>query len=326
MTSDTRPANDLTIVLYIGGESRSGSTVLSGILGSYDGVVSVGECRTVWKALSRNELCGCGEPVRSCEFWIEVGKHAYGGWASVDVESMIKADWRLARHRAIPGHALRRWRPIDPDFDRYRANLARLYEAIRIVSGSGILVDSTKDPSYAYLLGNVPGIDLRIVHLVRDSRGVAYSNAKARIVRPELADEIEDDGYMPAWPLWRTAVTWMAKNLALSGLSNASRRRLVRYEALVANPGEQLGVIREFAGIEGSGGSWEEATGSFESLPHHTLGGNPVRFRHGRMRLEADEEWKSKMSGRQQFVVSALTFPLLITYGYPLIVRGRIRN
>ena len=37
--------SDKTTVLYVGGEGRSGSTVLSTILGSYDGVVSIGEFR-----------------------------------------------------------------------------------------------------------------------------------------------------------------------------------------------------------------------------------------------------------------------------------------
>jgi len=52
------------------------------------------------------------------------------------------------------------------------------------------------------------------------------------------------------------------------------------------------------------------------SLPFHTLGGNRVRFERGRINLRADNEWRSKMTFSQKLIVGALTFPLLVAYGY----------
>lgn len=57
----------------------------------------------------------------------------------------------------------------------YRALLGHLYRAIRRVTGARVVVDSSKNASYARILADTPGIRLRILHLVRDSRGVAYS-------------------------------------------------------------------------------------------------------------------------------------------------------
>jgi hypothetical protein len=307
-----------TTVLYVGGESRSGSTVLSAILGSYEGFVSIGELRTVWRALKTQQLCGCGDPIFLCPFWTAVGNRAYGGWASLDIDAMLSADQRLVRHRGVARHIGRGPRRVGADLATHRETLGRLYEAIAVVSGCRIIVDSTKDPSYAYVLRGVPGIDLRVVNLVRDSRGVAYSNAKPEIVRPELAQSPRGElPYMPTWPLWRTAVSWEVKNLLFYLLVRASERRLVKYEDIVARPAEELSAIRGFAGADGrDDGSWDEETRTFEILPHHTLGGNPVRFGRGRVRLESDDEWKSKMSGGEKRLVTAITLPMLLAYGY----------
>jgi hypothetical protein len=322
--SDDIPANDRATVLYVGGESRSGSTVLSTILGAYQDMVSVGELRTVWRVLKTNQLCGCGEPISRCEFWTAVGNSAYGGWASLDVDAMLEADAALIRHRSVLRRVLFGGTPhASSILKEHQRLLGLLYGAIRAVSGSRIIVDSTKDPSYAHVLSGVPGIDLRVVNLVRDSRGVAYSNTKARIARPELENNstITDPPFMPIWPSWQTAVSWGVKNVLLYLLIRAPERKLVKYENIVACPSFELEAIRDFAGAKRRrDGSWDEKTHTFELIPHHTLGGNPVRFRRGRVRLEADDEWKSKMSRGQKALVTAITFPLLLAFRYPVLV------
>ena len=119
-------------------------------------------------------------------------------------------------------------------------------------------MDSTKDPSYAYVLRDVPGIDLRVINLVRDSRGVAYSNAKPQIIRPELAHNPSTKPvYMPTWPLWRTAVSWEVKNLLFYLLIRAPERRLVKYESLVACPS---------GGIRGRSGTSQVGNGVMTAL------------------------------------------------------------
>jgi len=324
MAARASSAGGTTTVLYIGGESRSGSTVLSAILGSYEDMVSIGELRTVWQALKTNQLCGCGEPMSSCQFWVAVGDCAYGGWQRIDVDTMISADRRSARHRAVARHIVNGARRANPDLKAHRAILARLYDAIGQISGSRLIVDSTKDPSYAYVLRDTPGIDLRVVNLVRDSRGVAYSNAKARIVRPELAQDSSPESlYMPTWPLWRTAVSWEVKNLLFYLLIQRSKRQVVKYEDVVAHPREELSAIREFAGADRCDNRfWDQGSHSFELLPHHTLGGNPVRFGRGRVRLAADDEWQRRMRGGDKMLVTAITLPLLVAYGYLMPRKG----
>jgi hypothetical protein len=312
-------AKDLTTtVIYVGGESRSGSTVLSTILGSYGDLVSIGEFRTVWLALKTRELCGCGEPISFCGFWTAVGDVAFEGWDAVDVDAMLRTDRRMARHRAMLRHIVVRSRRNRSELELYRETLGRLYRAIQEVSGASVIVDSTKDPSYAYLLREIPGVDLRVLTLVRDSRGVAYSCSKEYIIRPELArDSDADPVYMPTWPMWRTAVSWDLKNLLFYLLIRTSKRRLVKYEDFVARPRDELSAIRDFAGVEQMDcPSWNDEMRSFELLPHHTLGGNPVRFGRGHVRLESDNEWRLKMSRNEKILVTTITLPLLLGYRY----------
>ncbi len=309
-------ANPIT-VLYIGGEGRSGSTVLSTILGGYEGLVAVGEFRNIWEALKANELCGCGAPVAHCEFWAAVLERAFGPHA-IDVDAMLAADARFARHRSVPRYLIPRFLGETKALRAYRAVLRQLYEAVGDVSRCGIIVDSTKRASYAYLLRGISGIDLRVVHLVRDSRAVAYSNTKPRVERPEVAHTpTAKQPYMPSQSAWRTAIEWQIKNLLFYKLVPASKQRLVKYERLTKDPDSELAGILQLASAEPDRhSSWDADAQSFESVPHHTLGGNPVRFKRGRVRLEIDDEWKARMNRGQKFVVGVITFPSLVLYGY----------
>ena len=49
------------------------------------------------------------------------------------------------------------------------------------------MVDASKHASHAFLVRRLRGVDLRLVHLVRDSRGVAFSWTK-RMRRAEVVE------------------------------------------------------------------------------------------------------------------------------------------
>src|ERR1022692_3637443 len=70
------------------------------------------------------------------------------------------------------------------DLDEYISYYARLYAAIIKVSGCELVVDSSKHPSLAHCLRWLPDVDLRVLHLVRDSRAVAYSWSR-QVRRPD---------------------------------------------------------------------------------------------------------------------------------------------
>jgi hypothetical protein len=315
---DGRTSNS-GIVLYIGGEGRSGSTVLATLLGNHDGFFPVGEFRDVWHALKTDELCSCGRPFSGCDLWRRVGERTFGGWDRVDVESMLKKDGMFARHRRIPRLLFSSlWWTEGSELSQYRELLGRLYAAVREVSGCSVIVDSTKDPAYALLLRSVSGLELRIVHLVRDSRGVAYSWSKRRVERPEYAHHpLLRDTFMDSRSSWKAALEWDFKNVLFHLLTLSGRHRVVTYESLMSEPKRELTHLLRLTGETRAASS--EVTQScreFESGALHMLGGNRVRFERGSLTLHADEEWRSRMSTGQKLIVGALTLPLLIAYGY----------
>ncbi len=48
----------------------------------------------------------------------------------------------------------------------------------------------------------------------------------------------------------------------------------------------------------------------------HIVSGNPMRFAHGRLTLNLDDEWEKAMNRRERHLVTLITWPLLLLYGY----------
>jgi len=108
-------------------------------------------------------------------------------------------------------------------------------------------VDSSKIPTYAMLLNRAPGIDLRILHLVRDSRGVVNSWRK-QVTRLDGGgvDEMYRYGLASATfrydlynVLAQTFARWRTPYLR------------IRYEDLVREPLATLEQVCVFLGIDG---------------------------------------------------------------------------
>ena len=319
---DSVPNSD-AVVLYIGGVGRSGSTVLSALLGTCPGFVPVGELRGVWQAVRTDELCGCGLPFSVCDFWRRVGEKAFGGWRHVDAEKMIRLDAAYARHRTLPNLLMARlWRGTKSDLGYLTSSLHDLYQAIRMVSECSVIVDSTKTPPYAFLLRGIPGLDVRVIHLVRDSRGVAHSWHKEDVARPEYANHPTlSASVMDRHGQLRSAMEWDLKSALFELLTRfGGPVALLRYEELMRKP--NLAVASTLSRLGLSSSTPAVRAGEFgdllryESLPHHTLGGNRVRFKRGLIPLRADNEWQAVMPKSERVIVGCLTLPFLIKYGY----------
>jgi hypothetical protein len=306
-------------VLYIGGMGRSGSTLLERLLGQLPGVCSVGEAVYVWKrGVVEGNRCGCGEPFRLCPFWNEVADVAFGGWDNVDVARVVELAAAVDRTRFIPLLLAPALRPaLHRRLEQYVAYYATLYSAIGVVSGREVIVDSSKNASFAFCLRWCPGLDLRVIHIVRDSRAVAYSWTR-KVIRPEAPTPRYLATHAPASAAWR----WNYQNGAfqlLAGIGTPTLR--VRYEDLVAAPAATIARLAAFAGLSANTNELDfiDGEGSSQSADldvAHTASGNPMRFAAGRIPIRVDDEWRTAMSGVQRRTVAALTLPLLTHYGY----------
>jgi hypothetical protein len=315
-------------VLYIGGFGRSGSTLVERILGQLPGFCSAGEIVFLWqRGLLDGQLCGCGVPVPQCEFWSRVGKTAFGGWDQIDAAEMLGLQKRADRNRFIPAMVTPAVRPgARSDVARYGDVLSRLYRAIGEVSGARVVIDASKHASTAFFLTTrVPGLDVRVVHLVRDPRGVAYSWTK-EVKKPEVTGE---DAFMPVYSPVSSGRQWLSYNLLFEGLRAlpAAKSAVFRYEDMLADPRAELERILAHAGepvLPESFAFLGERPGASGASPEmsvtlgvdHTVAGNPMRFHQGPLALRLDEAWKSKLPERDQRIVAAVTTPLRLRYGY----------
>jgi Sulfotransferase domain len=289
------------------------------------GYCPVGELVFIWeRGVRRNDRCGCGERFADCPFWDQVGKAAFGGWDQADASQAVRLRRAVDRHRNLDRLAgLRRPGGLEPEIAEYAALTDRLYQAVREVSGACVIVDSSKHVGYALLLRRLPSVDLRLVHLVRRSHAVAYSWSR-RVTKPGVGDGTQ---YMSVHsPSWAVGL-WLADNLLYDALGrrtpHASR---VRYEDLIADPAAEIGRVIGELGLPAGQALDFLAEPAVELPASHALGGNPMRFQRGKVELRTDDEWRTAMSRPRRVAISAVTWPMLLRYGYPIATRPQRRS
>lgn len=295
-------------VVYVVGKGRSGSTLVDDVLGTMPGVASLGELRLLWsRALDEGYLCACGEPVTACPVWRPALESAVGELSRERFAQIGELQSQVMSWPQVP----RVLAGIRTDADRQLgAVMSRLYAALAEALGADTLVDSSKWPLPPAVLGQVPGVEGWVLHLVRDPRAVAHSyrRRKGGVGQPEL----------PRFGAVHTSLSWSARN-ATAELARrplpAGRFRRLRYEDLAATPqavvrdlGDWLGIAHADAGFS------DDRTVTLGEA--HLIGGNPRRFERGDIHIRADQEWASGGSVRSSRVVSALTAPLRRRYGY----------
>lgn len=312
-----RPPARTGPVLFIAGLGRSGSTLVERVLGQSSGVGTLGEVLHLWeRGVLRDELCGCGLPFSECPQWVGIGERAFGGWDRVDLEEVRRLGDRVDRQRRVLKTASPVVvKPFGATVRAYADYYRRIYEAAAEVTGAGLLIDSGKHPSCALALSHDHSIDLRVLHLVRDSLGVAHSWSKS-VRRPEAQNS--DDELMARYSPMRSSAQWLSTNVEseLLRLRRVPVHRM-RYEDFVTAPGRQLGELWSVLGLPGDAPQVPDEHGPEIVLrPNHSAAGNPMRFASGATRLRPDTSWRTAMAQRDRRQVALLTGPLRALYGY----------
>jgi len=301
-------------VLFIGGSGRSGSTLLDLILGQVEGCFSLGEMHHLWeRGFLENQLCGCGKPFKSCEFWTRVITKAFGGFDRIDYEFLFTISNLVERTRHVPQLMIPafRTRKFRDYLEKYICVLEQLYTAIAETADSDMLIESSKKPSRALILKNVPNIDLYIIHLIRDSRAVVYSWQRKKR-RPEIYWE---KAYMPQYGVFKATREWVIYNVFLSLLGNTTKYKLINYETFTAKPKNVIADILSWSGMNVANIDNVFLNNHAVHLGiNHTVSGNPVRFKRERIEIYPDNEWKSKLLFHKRALTTILTYPLLRYY------------
>jgi Sulfotransferase family len=307
-------------VLYVVGLGRSGSTILSNSLGQIGGYFSAGELNFIWRHnVIENRLCGCGRPFRECPVWTKVMEEAFGGMDGIDPREMMRLQNLGTRTRHIPLMLTARGdRVLKERLEKLLISYRRLYGAIGSVTGSRVIVDSSKEPAHGYAMSLVPDLDFYVLHLIRDPRAAAYSWLKKK---PQPDTDTRE--HMVQFSPTKSSALWDTWNASAEALWRRTPEKYLRlrYEDFVTDPRRSFERILRLLGEE----SAEPPLASDREVRlgvSHTVSGNPNRFETGAVELRPDHEWISNMSSRNRALVTALTLPLLPHYGYPLMPKS----
>ena len=308
-----RPTSGRPIrILYVGGAGRSGTTIVSTILGQSPGVFAAGELRYAWeRGFAQDHRCGCGEPFSRCPVWTEVVDRAFGSEGPPDPAAVHADLLDRLRIMRVPLGLVRSalGRPVVP-YHRHDAAIHRLYAAVADLDGVDVIVDSSKSPVYARLLGRFSDVELTMLTVVRDPRAGAYS---WRRLKP--TGDRDDGATMERLEIWRSALVWTVWYALLGRWFPAGERHLVlRYEDFVAEP--EASIRRVLDRLGRAGGPDFAADGTVRLEPTHTVAGNPNRHSSGPVRLALDDEWRTAMPWRDRALGTLFTLPLLGRHRY----------
>ncbi len=240
--------------MYVMGAGHSGSTILGITLGNCDGFFYAGELEE-WLMSSERPRWGA---VDRQDFWRAVRERVHGAEGLLGGSANRCIERSSASFRVDLWRARRRLRPA------YRRVAEDLIGAVADVARAHYVVDTSHFPLRARELRALPGVELRLIYLVRDPRAVVASNT--RELSPHEVAELR----------WRrltmNANLWLTQLLSIrTFLSHpADRRILVRHEDFLEDPG---GVTRRILEMLGSDAELPDLSQLTVGAP---LQGNPL--------------------------------------------------
>ena len=296
-------------VIYVAGVGRSGSTIVDRVLGTLDNVSSFNEIyRLFLEGVIENNLCACNAHFNDCDFWKKIMTEV--------VDSPEHAKHIMELHESIDHsrHFLRLYfkrynREFGKDLEEYREWLRKLYFNLAEQSGNNIIVDSSKVPTRALILNDIPGIEVHVVHLVRDVRAVVNAWQKQKH-NPAAGHSL------PIYSPYRTIAFWCTRNILSELLGRRMSYHRVLYEDFGLKPQQTLqGLVDSIEPLKGQQLNFLP-DGSIKLHSLHTIGGNPDRFTSGATHLRLDTKWIESLAAKTKRLAAIIASPLLLRYGY----------
>jgi len=274
----------LPTIIYIGGVEHCGSTLMGLILDQSPQITCVGELshlpRAGWTDGSESE-CSCGKRISECTFWCSVRKR-WEEESGSSVKQLFNHVQTFDRNIALPKLLMNKIWP-SRKFKAYLKLNQTLFESIKSVSGDNFIADTSKRVSRAMALSMMEGVNFRLIHLIRDSRGITYSSAKKkREIRRGWLESV---------------VRWNLINRSLTGLRKfigPDRMTCVKYEDLLKDPEGTITSLGEFIGVDLTDVAMQVANRGILHPGHLAVGNSFIRSSK-EIRLNPHDDWREKM-------------------------------
>ena len=326
------PDSGKPTLVYLLAASHSGSTLLALLLASHPEICTTGELKASSLGDPNRYRCSCGMPIRQCPFWADVTRGMAARGCRFDItRSTTHLDLdatpfekRLLRP-LVRGQAIEALRDAalacSPAWHRrlaqfHQANEA-LVRALTERTGARMVVDSSKvGIRLKYLLRN-PGLDVRVVRLVRDGRAVALTYTDSDEYADASAAHLRRGGSGDGRPrdhltLGEAAHEWRRSNEeadALLGALDPSRHCTVTYEDLCSNTQSVLTSLWTFLGVEPA-----RFDRGWRGRSRHIIG-NGMRF-DATEDIRLDERWKTALDASALALFDAEAGALNRRFGY----------
>jgi len=304
------------------------------LTGAQPKACTVGELKLKPSAIRNLDryLCSCGQPIRQCGFWSGVSAamrdkgHEFD-LASADT-SVSGIDNAFARRLLEPLHrgplleagrdmllnSIPGWRAY---LARAQARVAALVESVQELSGAEVVVDSSKNGvGLKYLLRN-PGLDIRVLRLIRDGRGVALTYVDPERFADATDPERRSGGFGGEPPADELSMAMAAREWRRSNeeAENVLARlpesqwMEVRYERLCTDTEETLRAICQFLGLPST-----DVVLDFRATEHHVVG-NGMRL-DATSQIVLDERWRERLTPEDLEIFESIAGSLNRRYGY----------
>ena len=321
---------ELLDIVYIAGSGRSGSTLLGDILGSLQAVIHLGEFRGVfdYTIIADGVMpCSCGQSFSECEFWGRNFKEVYGdSWE--DLFSELQIEGRLPRMVQLPWLAFRvnREKETESALELESSTIQHLNNLLDFLNSEQYkaIIDSSKSPSFAWVMQNHCSVNLKVVHLIRDPRATLFSWLNRPVPIPN--EDNKNNASMRTRSMKEAVLAWIKDNTGSLGLKFLGYPyHRIKYEDLTSNPRRSLEELASFCqqnkvNLEFSEEQIEALIkGHYVIGERHLIGSNPrMKKSHGNITFKQDVAWKEKTTRFQKIIWTIIFLPWLILFRYPL--------
>lgn len=272
MTKDEEEIN----VIYIVGLGHSGSTLLDLIIGSSKKCIGLGEINKLRKFIENSKI----DELNS-DFWNLIVE-------KFNKEEIKPINLSLKENLEILFHILLRF----PVKNRYKTG--ELYEEIFKKAKEEkptieYILDSSKDERDLVYLHENEKINLRIVHLIRDGRGVVNSH------------ERKDQNWFEAFSKWFIRNLWTKIYLRKI---DKEKKKTISYDLFAKNPKKYIKKINKAFDLDINENNFIEEV---NEEPSFRFSGN--RMRHKKLRkIRYDQKWKKEMPKWKKALLTMLCY------------------